>query len=265
MAIASGTIFCCSLFSRYFAPAARPCRSNLSRPGAAARALRSDSAWMGTDDVGRDIYSRVLYGGRVSILIGVVVMLVIGDYWHASRDDFRLLQLIRYRDHAHDGRSDGVSEYFAGDRDHGRARTGRGQCLPGAGDCLHPGDRPVDAKLNAWFEAAAVCGVGTVDRIARPRHSAALYLSERALAADRAMHLRDRLRNHCGSIAFLSWRGRESRNSHLGKYAAGRAAVDPARLVAGDFPGDGAGVAGAFPNLLGDALRDALDPRGRDR
>ncbi len=31
--------------------------------------------WFGSDDVGRDIFSRILYGGRVSILIGVTVML----------------------------------------------------------------------------------------------------------------------------------------------------------------------------------------------
>jgi peptide/nickel transport system permease protein len=32
--------------------------------------------WMGTDDLGRDLYTRVLYGGRISILIGILSALV---------------------------------------------------------------------------------------------------------------------------------------------------------------------------------------------
>ncbi|WLR41867.1 ABC transporter permease [Bacillus carboniphilus] len=35
----------------------------------------SSEHWLGTDDSGRDIYTRLLYGGRVSLLIGLITMI----------------------------------------------------------------------------------------------------------------------------------------------------------------------------------------------
>src|SRR5215210_1802016 len=39
--------------------------------------LQSPSAdhWLGTDDVGRDIYSRIVYGARVSLQVGIASVL----------------------------------------------------------------------------------------------------------------------------------------------------------------------------------------------
>lgn len=51
-------------------------------PGAVARIVLPDGEsfqhafWMGTDSYGRDIYSRVLYGGRVSLVVGASVAMM---------------------------------------------------------------------------------------------------------------------------------------------------------------------------------------------
>lgn len=52
------------------------------RPGAVAGTRNADGSqtvrthWMGTDSLGRDVYSRVIYGARVSMMVGASVALI---------------------------------------------------------------------------------------------------------------------------------------------------------------------------------------------
>ena len=56
-------------------------------PAALAPRLRlkpiSADFWLGTDSLGRDLFSRVLYGGRLSITLAALVLLAVRHgHWH---------------------------------------------------------------------------------------------------------------------------------------------------------------------------------------
>ena len=70
-----GTILALLAFAAIFAPFL-----STQDPTAIAPALRmrfpSGTHWFGTDSLGRDLYSRVLYGARVSLSVGLVVSIL---------------------------------------------------------------------------------------------------------------------------------------------------------------------------------------------
>lgn len=80
LAVAGIIVLAALVLASAFAPVIAPYNPNALAP---ADKLQSPSRdhWLGTDDVGRDILSRVLYGGRISLVIGIAatsVALLIG-------------------------------------------------------------------------------------------------------------------------------------------------------------------------------------------
>ena len=65
------------ILAALFAPWVAP--SNPSAQNLAARLdPPSPSHWMGTDELGRDIFSRILFGARISLLVSICVVLGCG-------------------------------------------------------------------------------------------------------------------------------------------------------------------------------------------
>lgn len=80
VAVASTIIFACIVFAAVFAEQVAPYNPNKIDPKAFDKPP-SAAHWLGTDQVGRDNLSRVIYGGRVSLSVGVVavgIYMVIG-------------------------------------------------------------------------------------------------------------------------------------------------------------------------------------------
>ena len=61
------------LLMAVFAPAIAPTDPNFVNP-ADRLEFPSSTYWFGSDDLGRDVFSRVIYGARISLLVGVTVM-----------------------------------------------------------------------------------------------------------------------------------------------------------------------------------------------
>ena len=71
--VASLLLLLLILLLALFAPVIAPIDPNFVKPGDRLEPP-SSAYWFGTDDLGRDVFSRVIYGGRVSLLVGVTVM-----------------------------------------------------------------------------------------------------------------------------------------------------------------------------------------------
>jgi peptide/nickel transport system permease protein len=75
MAVTSGVILLIIIFAAIFAPLLTSHDPRFLDPGIRLQDLSSDH-WFGTDGSGRDVFARVLYGARVSLIVGISVMVM---------------------------------------------------------------------------------------------------------------------------------------------------------------------------------------------
>ena len=75
LAVAGGIIICLIALWALIGPAFSPYTYD-GQNFAEANAAPSVRHWFGTDSLGRDLYTRVLYGARISLSIGIVAALI---------------------------------------------------------------------------------------------------------------------------------------------------------------------------------------------
>lgn len=75
MAVVSGVFLLAIILLSVLAPVITPYDPKTADPISRLQGPSSDH-WMGTDDLGRDVLTRALYGARVSLIVGSAVMLI---------------------------------------------------------------------------------------------------------------------------------------------------------------------------------------------
>ena len=153
--------------------------ASLAQPGAAH--------WLGCDFMGRDVYSRIIYGARISLAVSMGSMLLGSlDRRHARAVLGLSPRLVRPH-HPALSRDDAVAA-ASGDGDHhgGGARALAAQHDPRD---RHPAGalcRARHPRQHAQLARAALCRGGEGDRHEREAHRAPPHSAQHAGAADRA-------------------------------------------------------------------------------
>ena len=200
------------------------------------RAAPSLAHWFGTDDLGRDTFSRALFGGRVSIAIGLLSALVAAGLGRGRGRGGRLRRRLDRHgaDARHRRRAVGAAAAAADGGGGHAAAVGAGAraCSSGAVGWMETA-RVTRAAVRSLLGAASSCwprarsGAG---------HVRILWRHLLANAVGRDSHGRGAgggPRDPGGIGAQLLWRGRAAAGGELGQHALPGAVGDDDRAVAG--------------------------------
>ena len=156
----------------------------------------SAEAWLGRDDFGRDIFSRVIFGTQTALQVGIFSVLLGGVVGDAHRHRRRLFWGADRRDpDAGDGCPARLSRLDHRPPGPGGARTGAVQDDYRDRVDDHASLRPPLVRTDAVGQAAGVCRGGAGGRGPRRADFADPYPAERRRRADRAGEPLDRLRD----------------------------------------------------------------------
>ena len=247
------------------APVDRALRAAEIRLPRACRSRPSEKHWFGTDQIGRDTLSRVIYGSRASLTVAFGAVLfgtTLGALWglacgyFGGRFDIISQRIIEFLQSFPDLiLAMAIAMALGGGLRHGDR---------GHRHHPHPVRRPGDPLGRAVAQGDAVCrGGARPRRLAHapdvPPHPAAM----RGALPDPGDHPSRRRHRHRG-LARLSRRRHPAADADLGQHAVRCAERRPgAAVVAGAVPRRRDHHHRARLQPLGDGIRDMLDPRLR--